>query len=155
MKKPDLSQTINTLANVGVIAGIIFLGLELQQNNELIETQARVERRSIATNAGLRMFEYPDLRRATLKARNGEVLTDDEQLLLDLENRAKLGDWRFVVQEVRVGALDEGVLNANLMIAWRETFYNEYLGMSEYWVRSAKYSEPEFVEWMEENVIVR
>lgn len=32
MKKPDLGQSINTLANIGVIAGIIFLGYELRQN---------------------------------------------------------------------------------------------------------------------------
>ncbi len=33
MKKLDLGQTITILANVGVIAGIVFLGYELRQNN--------------------------------------------------------------------------------------------------------------------------
>jgi len=32
LKKIDLGQTITILANVGVIAGIIFLGIEIQQN---------------------------------------------------------------------------------------------------------------------------
>ena len=32
MKKIDLGQTVNTLANVGVIGGLIFLGFEMQQN---------------------------------------------------------------------------------------------------------------------------
>jgi len=32
MKKIDLGQTIQTLANLGVIAGIVFLAMELQQN---------------------------------------------------------------------------------------------------------------------------
>ena len=36
MKKPDLGQTITIFANLGVIAGIVFLGIELQQNNELL-----------------------------------------------------------------------------------------------------------------------
>ena len=40
MKKIDLGQTIGTLANVGVIAGIIFLAVELQQNNQLLRAEA-------------------------------------------------------------------------------------------------------------------
>ena len=32
MKKIDLGQTLTILANVGVIAGIVFLGYELRQN---------------------------------------------------------------------------------------------------------------------------
>ena len=39
MKKIDLGQTIGILANVGVIAGIVFLAVELRQNNELLATQ--------------------------------------------------------------------------------------------------------------------
>ena len=36
LKKPDLRQAIGILANAGVIAGIVFLGMELRQNNELV-----------------------------------------------------------------------------------------------------------------------
>lgn len=36
MKKIDLGQAIGILANVGVIAGIVSLGMELRQNNELV-----------------------------------------------------------------------------------------------------------------------
>ena len=41
MKKIDLGQAIAILANLGVIAGIIFLALELHQNNEFLEQQQR------------------------------------------------------------------------------------------------------------------
>ena len=44
MKKIDLGQTINILANVGVIAGIVFLAFELQQNNELLGAQIQAYR---------------------------------------------------------------------------------------------------------------
>jgi hypothetical protein len=37
MKKIDLGQTISILANVGVLAGIVFLGIEVQQNSAQIE----------------------------------------------------------------------------------------------------------------------
>ena len=39
MKKLDFAQTASLLANLGVIAGIIFLGFELGQNNDLLAAQ--------------------------------------------------------------------------------------------------------------------
>ena len=35
MKKLDLAQTITVLANVGVIAGIVFLGIEMRQSQRI------------------------------------------------------------------------------------------------------------------------
>ena len=43
MKKIALGQTIGILANVGVIAGIVFLALELRQNTDLMRAQSRTE----------------------------------------------------------------------------------------------------------------
>jgi hypothetical protein len=37
MKKIDLGQTINTLANIGVLVGIIFLAIEVSQNQESLD----------------------------------------------------------------------------------------------------------------------
>jgi len=41
LKNMDLGQTITILANIGVIAGILFLAFELRQNNEQLEIQFR------------------------------------------------------------------------------------------------------------------
>jgi len=40
MKKIDLGQTIGVLANIGVIAGIVFLAMELRQNNDFLKSDA-------------------------------------------------------------------------------------------------------------------
>ena len=40
MKKIDLGQTITIFANIGVIAGIIFLGYELHQTQMAMQSQA-------------------------------------------------------------------------------------------------------------------
>ena len=56
MKKIDLGQTIQTVANVGVIAGIIFLAIELAQNTDALKSQTvqtlQAEMREI--------FDYPE-----------------------------------------------------------------------------------------------
>ena len=37
MKKSQMNEFLTVLANFAVVAGIIFLGFELRQNNELLE----------------------------------------------------------------------------------------------------------------------
>jgi len=46
MKRIGLGQTIGILANVGVIAGILFLAFELRQNNDYMQAQDRFNRLS-------------------------------------------------------------------------------------------------------------
>jgi len=41
LKKLSAGELTQTLANIGVIAGILFLAFELRQNNELLEQQSR------------------------------------------------------------------------------------------------------------------
>ena len=36
-----LNQWLTLLANIGVIAGIVFLGVEIRQNTEMIQSQTR------------------------------------------------------------------------------------------------------------------
>ena len=83
MKKIDLGQAITILANTGVIAGIIFLGVELQQNNELMAADARYNRLNIATESMTILAENPDLAEFLLRANAGEVLPPHEQARLD------------------------------------------------------------------------
>jgi hypothetical protein len=40
MKKIDLGQTISIVANIGVVAGIVFLGIEIRQNTQALEAEA-------------------------------------------------------------------------------------------------------------------
>ena len=51
MKKINLDRTIQIIANVGVIAGIVFLGMEINQNNEAMAVQARLEQENALKEA--------------------------------------------------------------------------------------------------------
>ncbi len=42
MKKIDVGQTIGILANLGVVAGILFLVVEIQQNTEMATKRSPV-----------------------------------------------------------------------------------------------------------------
>ena len=51
MKSETINQWMTLGANIGVIAGILFLGFELQQNNDLMESQARFNDLQIRSDA--------------------------------------------------------------------------------------------------------
>jgi hypothetical protein len=42
LKKIDRAQAIGVLANLGVIAGIVFLALQIRQGNELLQSEASI-----------------------------------------------------------------------------------------------------------------
>ena len=51
MKKIDLGQAITILANIGVIAGILFLAVEVRQNQESLDEANRINRVGTLTEA--------------------------------------------------------------------------------------------------------
>ena len=83
MKKIDFPQLATILANVGVIAGIVFLGIELRQNNELMAAEARATYASMDQAGWGFIIENPDFIEVLVKDRNGESLTEAEELRLN------------------------------------------------------------------------
>lgn len=150
MKKIDLGQLIQILANVGVIAGIVFLGIEVQQNNALLGAQARTSRTQLRVDGLQSAMSNPDLLQARLKRRDGQTLTPIERALLDMDVTRQLVMWQYVHGEFRAGLIDE---NAIPIENWRYTVSQrpELKSALENPVRIGL--RPEFVEWMNENVV--
>ena len=149
MKKINLGQTLQFLGNIGIFIGILLLVYELQQNNELLSAQGRADREVVRREAGSRYLENPALISATVKANNGEPLTEEEAVLLDYASRAALWDWQYIVREYRLGLLDADVIPHD---AWTIIF-REDPGIAEFWSKNPEFFEPEFIQWMEENVV--
>lgn len=80
MKKIDLGQALGILANVGVIAGILFLGYELRQNNELMRFDAEYLyfQNRIAPQQAL--LEEGGLAETLAKAGKNAILDDTERV---------------------------------------------------------------------------
>jgi hypothetical protein len=73
LKKLSLGQTITILANTGVIAGIAFLTIEINQANKLAETQAHVFRLDQMQEASVTTAESEYLPEIELKVRSEGV----------------------------------------------------------------------------------
>ena len=74
----DLSEIISVLANIGVLAGILFLALELRQNNRLPSAQARYSLRQYRSDIADTIMS-PHVLQATHRYSRGEDVTPAER----------------------------------------------------------------------------
>jgi hypothetical protein len=77
MKKIDLGQTINTLANVGVLVGIVFLAIEVSQNQASLEEANSIN-----------LIEARDETIQNFRSRNATLLQDKELYRIQLSGDA-------------------------------------------------------------------
>jgi hypothetical protein len=106
MKKIDLGQAITILANLGVIAGIVFLGFDLRQNTRSIQAAASQGITEAESQAVLEWVDHPDIVVSFTKSE----LTDEEVIRLHsflvLYVRSHENYW----SQHRLGAIDDDTL---------------------------------------------
>jgi hypothetical protein len=99
MKKIDVSQAIVLLANIGVIAGIAFLALELRQNDETQRLLAAQQVLGLAFTNGVTAATSESLSEAMVIAEAGGELTPTQQNQVNAMVRAVMnGSWQVYFQ---------------------------------------------------------
>jgi hypothetical protein len=108
VKKIDLVQTISLLANLGVIAGIIFLAVELQQNTNALYGEAR---QTVLEAALQELFAVVDSPGISLSLTKSGSLSEAEQVSLDAYLSATLRAREFAWLESKAETIDEAQWN--------------------------------------------
>ena len=144
MKKFDLGQAVSILANLGVIAGIVFLGVELRQNNELMDEQQRFNRLSISTGTNTLIAGNRDL--AELRAKTAEdvsLLTSTDWIQMNAFEMRVLRNWEWTFRELPMSELP---VNSWRRVSQRPTW-------RVIWTDRNDEFDPDFVRWMAEEVL--
>ena len=152
MKKIDLGQTISILANIGVIAGIIFLAIEIQQNNELLVSQARIERIDARKGVYDLLLNNHELRRVSFQFANEgrESLSPDDRYLLEQFHALNFVNWEALWLEYEAGFLNVEDLSIE---SRREQFVSQ--DMAESWQAIKGRFDLQFVNWVDSNIASR
>ena len=142
MKKLDVGQAVSILANAGVIAGIVFLAMELRQNNELMLDEAeRARAQSFRENQGV----WADHADVWAQDQAGEALTPADSFRLSriwlMNLWAYQTSFRQLPRDEVEGASSLFRRSYQMMPSLRAT-----------WDQDRDAFEPEFVQFMEENV---
>ncbi len=152
MKKIGLGQTITIIANIGVIAGIAFLALELQQNNRLLTAEA--EYNLMQNRMANSVADDPETAAFWFKVNSGVPLTDVERFRVDAAVNNTIVNWEWEYGQVQAGNLSFESLPVS---AYRAAFHGQgwqrKMDYAPLWDRLQSQLDPEFVTFMREYVI--
>lgn len=141
MKKTELSEAVGMLANFGVIASIVFLAVEVRQNNDQLAAQTR--NTIFEARSGLERDYYNNVGGIVdlvVKYRHGETLTEVEEARLQSRRFNLLRTFEYMVQE----SPDTARTQAGYMVGM---FRQDPTLMAMY-----QMLDPEFIEFAETNV---
>ena len=150
----DIGQLVTIGANVGVIAGLVFLALEIRQNNKFLAAQARYSLRQYRSDIADSLM-LPHVLEATHKRARGEQISPEEKSTGLMVALKILELWEWQYGEYAAGMLKRSELPVG---AWRLWFHDQgpfpLPARDIYDVRKSVLN-PEFVKFFEENVVSR
>jgi hypothetical protein len=107
MKKIEISQAVNTLANIGIILGLVFLVLELQQLRDQMDAQISYNL-FMGRNDGIRTVATDEfLPEIISKVDAGENLSPVESFRINTFLRAFVFSWEYEWQQYQKGRYDD------------------------------------------------
>ena len=141
MKKIDLGQALSLLANVGVIAGIIFLGFELHQNQVLGRAEVRNE--IARAESELTIFDVENNMIDYLKRMGNGDRSEEVQDAIRMRSALWLRHYQNVYYQYQLGLFDSEELEP-IMTGLMENL-NEYQMMRENFCSRTNILSPGFV----------
>jgi hypothetical protein len=155
LKRISAGQLVTVLANLGVIAGIVLLAYELDQNNRLLRAQASYE--LFSNRVGIRR----ELANASdqvagfwVRVNSRAPLTATDELRLTAFVESIFLSLEFEYIQTIEGNLDESELPVEAYrAAYRGRGFANIGVLPDVWLRLRSTLRPDFVEWMEANVI--
>jgi hypothetical protein len=150
----DVAEIITIVANIGVLAGIIFLALELRQNNRFLAAQARLALRQFRNDMADSLIQ-PAVTEAIFKHHHGDGVTDSERgIALGVAAKA-LEVWEWQYGEYRAGMLQ---LSEVPFGAWRLWYHGKGpvpIPAREMYQARRAIMNPDFVRFFDENVVAQ
>ena len=120
MKKLGSDKALQLLGNLGVIAGILLLVYELNQNREMTRAQTRNAIAQTLIDLQINEANSPELVEILLKVEAGEPVTDIERYRYERTRTALFRYWENVHYQYRNGLYDDDEYLTQRE-AWRDT----------------------------------
>lgn len=154
MDSDRLNRWLSLGANIAAVAGIVFLGVEVRQNNELLDAAARYNHKETRANWMKQLNSDSGIAEIIVKARAGEELTATEEFKLDYYYCQTFAgfEWEFI--ESRADRFEIPINGYRSVFGLLpETDIQKFLGVTDAWeARKSGYLQ-KFVDFMDENIL--
>ena len=145
-----LNNWLTLIANVGVLAGIVFLAFEINQNTATLRLNAAMEVSNAATELSLGVAHSEFLPAILAKGRALESLSVEEEIRLDLYRLAAMRNFESYFFQWRAGYIEE-----DLFMSRRNAFEN-FLGSESarsWWETMQSIFSKEFSQFVASDVL--
>ena len=142
MNTENVSHWASLIANIGVLVGLIFLVVEVNQTNSLMQSAERYNRVLLALAGPDLAVENPHLITALRKRDKEEELSEDESYLLDAYYGGNFISWQWSWEELDIEDLP------------LDSFLNQ-LGIEDVrasWENRKAFLKPAYMNFMEEQL---
>ena len=151
MNLDSTNRWLTLAANVGVLAGIIFLAYEIQQNTAATRLEAAGNFQSSFAEIEMLIAGNPEFAELLRKGREGEEISSTEELRLFVFYSNVLRQWQFTHFQYLSDALDEDIWQGQR--AFLAQVIGDDLGLFKDWqLHKRQYSAP-FNEVVESIVV--
>lgn len=143
-----LNKWLTLLANIGVVAGIVFLAFEIRQNNELLLAQGRAIGEENRMRIEIEIMQNAELRETLVKLNAGQEITPEQALLSRVFISTNFNSWQATWLEYEAGLIEiDGYVER-----WRGLFRSNDRMLNR-WEDTRDRYDPDFAVWMDEHVV--
>ena len=142
MKSEKLNNWLTLGANIGVLAGIVFLAYEIQQNTVATQLEVASNFQNSFTEIEMLISGNPEFTELLMKGREGGNLSPADQLRLAVFYTNVLRQWQFVHFQYLSDALDEEIWRGQR--SYFSQIIGDDLGLFEHWKSNKEHFSPRF-----------
>lgn len=154
MKNSKFGEWLTIATNLAVVAGIIALAFEVNQNTRQLRAQASYNLLLNRTEARLEIVSNPEVAEFWTRIESGESITATDKRRVRASAEIAILKWHWEYSQFIDGSLS---LTELPVAAYRRAYHGEYdvrlTGIPEAWHGIKDQLRPDFVVWMEENVV--
>ena len=140
MKLDQINSWLTLTANIGLIAGLLLVAVEIRQNSELMKVQISQARADAAMASNEQSFNSPYLPAILVKVDNGDELNDEEWLRYVDYFRASNRNQDNVLSQYNAGMLGENIPRSVAQFA------RQFVGSSDYSRRAWELTKPGYTD---------
>lgn len=146
-KFETLNNTLAVVSNIGVIIGIVFLAIEIQQNTNVNRSLANDAIQTASRQQLMAMVQDSDLLEIELKARDGEEMSRRERMKLSFYHEASLRHLENAFLQRNANLLDEKLFQSykfDLVVFTKNTEFAR-----SFWEKNKSIFSPEFQAYVD------
>ena len=151
MDLQKLNSWLTFVANIGVLAGIVFLAIEIRQNSDVIRAQTRAQLAEEVTellSVNMNDQEYADV---LMRGNNVEELSSVEKYQYFRHRGAWVHYWNNVVYQYQMGMYDESEFA--LQISTIRNDMETYPGLKVHWCANRSIASQSLIEAVEADLL--